>query len=277
MVFLRSPRTHITSLFLECKYSDWGGPRGLVSGFPWNCSDTQGLEAWLAYFETWRPSNDAIQQAQSNDFGCYNAASLQTRQLGDACVRNPHHLYRANWPQPASAAVVAGQRLDTFAFVGIMDLYDASYCLLTHRLGVPSPLGCFNPGERVTNTNVRHGGARPLTAAVPISATGLAAADRLTRDDQALYVAGVGRLITELQHYTDAGAGRPLAPYLLNLTVLEDALAAMGSPTAAPELKAARDALMAQARRLRAAMEARARRARAKHEGGRRVIKDDLE
>jgi hypothetical protein len=227
-----------------------------LSGFPWNSSDAAGFADWLTYFQTWEPAHDSVPDATVNDFSCYNPLSMQARQLGPSCFRSPHHIYRHLWPPAANATAVAVQRLGSFAFVGIMDLYDASYCLLTHRLGGVQPAGCFDPAVPVTETHIRHGDAsRPFVRADLVDETVWRLADAVTRADQELFVAGVGRLLHELQAYQASPGVRSLSPHLLNLTALEAALVPL---TYRPELREARGAVLAAAAALRESMAARA-------------------
>jgi len=263
LVFLRAPRPHALSLFLEvrsacppstsltpaqCKYSNWG-IKGTRTA-PWrNMSDEDGFAYWAHYFATFAPSAEEVAESRSSwqwlpDFGCYNPRNMQTRQLagGGACVRDPHHLYAANFPPPEGALASARERLAQFHLVGTLEAYDLCFCLLAHRLRLPQPPGCFEAGAPMGGKLVTHRGRnrpqqtftlaelrqrqgtnrrRPPTELLgpEIGQAAWGDVDAITGDDQVLFVAAMQRLLAEAAAY-EAGAGvggyRRLGAHLLD-------------------------------------------------------------
>eukprot|EP00854_Cymbomonas_tetramitiformis_P017659 gene17659-21040_t len=118
-VLVRSPRKHVFSQFLECKYDKWGQRQTKGTGFPgFGRFETTGagFEEWLAHFV-----NDST--ASKGDYKCYNPWNLQTRFL--ACIGLQHGPPVSD---PRVAVPVAVTMLDHIGFVGIADYYDASIC-----------------------------------------------------------------------------------------------------------------------------------------------------
>ena len=69
---LRSPREHVLSQYLECRYDEWGKRTTNGTGFPLNGTNViAGFKTWLSHFSSpeWRPSR--------GDFNCYNPINMQ--------------------------------------------------------------------------------------------------------------------------------------------------------------------------------------------------------
>jgi len=154
---LRSPRSHLLSMYLQCH--TWReGPAPYLDEFP-KAVDSSGpldesaaadaLHRWLRYFDPhkWRHA-DAVRQrsGQHNDFNCYNPLSMQTRALTCGLGRNTsqHHVLGDEPPTthyPSVAAALAG--LGTMDHVGLIELFAESWCLLLWRAGAtPLPASC---------------------------------------------------------------------------------------------------------------------------------------
>jgi hypothetical protein len=117
-VFLRSPREHVLSQFLECRYSHWAVQRTLGTGFPSRelvPSDVEAFERWVDYFaefkvnetlvalskkrnQQWRVLSGACHASYRlltvlrrrrwfDDFQCYNPINRVTRQFTLGCYQ----------------------------------------------------------------------------------------------------------------------------------------------------------------------------------------------
>ena len=154
---LRSPRSHLLSMYLQCH--TWReGPAPYLDEFP-KAVDGNGpleeraaadaLHRWLRYFDPhkWRHA-DAVQLRSGlhNDFACYNPLSMQARALTCGIGRNTsqHHVFGDEPPTthyPSVAAALAG--LGTMDHVGLIELFAESWCLLLWRAGAtPLPASC---------------------------------------------------------------------------------------------------------------------------------------
>ena len=253
VVFLRQPRRHVLSLYIECKHGNWAGKTTRrwdaehpEEPFPRELPFADSFERWLDFFGRlntvgYLGSEQEVglrQGPKENpwlaDYNCYHPLNTATRQLaaGGGCpARNgdPHHVlaYKA---QPGPEALLSAvRRLGTFSFVGLADLYDLSYCMLLARLRVhPLPEGCFDPSVPVTSTFIRHGRAdlRPGSGAAMANVTQRAWAkvDALSGDDQHLYVSAAWRLLGEAEAYQTVAA-RKLGAHLLNYSAFLESIA----------------------------------------------------
>lgn len=242
-VFLRSPRAHVLSQFLECKYDAWG--REVTSHLPQfpfpGGDDAAGFAQWVAHF--YNATFVAPDGRLAHDFNCYSPHSFQTRQLGSACVR-PHHVARrfpahlklldGRGAGPGQATLgVALSRLPRYAFVGVTDLYPLSWCLLLHRLRERLPDWCFadSGGAAPNLTHAVH--SVPRHKPSDFDDRTWASVDALSPDDQALFAAGLQRLLGDWTAFqAEPPEGRRLASSLLPRLRLLSSLAYM------PQLRA---------------------------------------
>jgi hypothetical protein len=140
--------------------------------------------------------------------------------------RFPDHFYPANYPPPPNFKRIALERLDSFHFVGLAELFDLSFCLLTLRLNETPPEGCFTEGLNVTFHREDHSGgntSRPRSAAIirsgAISERVWGRVDDITTADQVVYMAALRRLLGEAeawQREAVAAGGRLLKRSLLD-------------------------------------------------------------
>ena len=219
-VLLRSPRAHVLSQFLECKYDAWG--REVTSHlpqfpFPRAQEDAAGFSIWVEHF--WNATQHPA-GLLPHDFNCYSPLAFQTRQLGSDCVR-PHHVHR-RFPvhlrsvqaQLAAQLPKALARLEQYSFVGVTDLYAASWCLLLNRLREDMPAFCFDAAAKVTLTHEVH--SVPRHKESDFSDATWARAEALAGNDARLFAAAFRRFAAELRRYQrGAGEGRRIGTHLL--------------------------------------------------------------
>ena len=175
--FLRAPRQHVLSQYMECGYSHFGVKHttafaALVPDFPpFPVNRSDGLEVWLRHFATAGWTYEA-----SRDWDCYNPSNMMSRALacgrgapptngtderprrrGSAVewVRNSLKAEWSNVHHVRSTGVgleppldVAARALESFDMVGLTEFYHESLCLLTFRLAkggaanATLPAGC---------------------------------------------------------------------------------------------------------------------------------------
>jgi len=245
LVYLRAPRLQALSMFLECRHSNWARKRTSPEFNAWrNESDAAAFARWVSYFADYRVNQTTVARASVpgfawlwlDDFNCYNPIHLVSRQLGPrkSCVRLPHHWYHTTYPPPAGFLETALEHLDSFQFVGISELFDLSFCLLTLRLRTAVPPACFEaaPDAKITTAFVRHGKRPSAEQVTPTVAKGVwPNVDRLFAFDSKLYVAGLRRLLTEAEAYqAGAAPGRKLGAHLLRYRELMDSLSYLIGP-----------------------------------------------
>jgi hypothetical protein len=123
-VMIRSPKSHVYSMFLECKYDTWGIETTRGSKFPRDNSTTSaGFEEWLDHF-----------QLHNNDFNCYYPRNLQTRRMG--CSIDQRH-GRLN-------VTAAHNMVRNIGFVGITDHYAESICAFEVFVSNTTKCTCVN-------------------------------------------------------------------------------------------------------------------------------------
>lgn len=246
VIFLRQPRRHVLSLYIECKHGNWAGKTTRrwdvmhpEEPFPRELPVADSFDRWLDFFvridtPDYLGSVHEVELRQGPvenpwlaDYQCYSPRNTATRQLaaGGGCPArqgDPHHVLASHARPGPEAVLSAVQRLGTFSFVGITDLYNLSYCLLLTRLRVdPLPEGCYDASVPVTSTFIRHGRAdiRPDSGAAMANITSAMweKVDKLSRHDQHLYVSAAWRMLGEAEAY-QATAKRKLGGHLLNYT-----------------------------------------------------------
>lgn len=209
LTMLRSPRQHVISQHLHCKWSPLG--RRLTSGtnFPRTGSFEGDLEQWVHHFE--KPE-------VRDDFGCFNPWNMQTRFLtcdaadvncdapagGEGCVdvSLAYHNYGA---QPTLE--VAEGFYDKISFAGIVELYNVSRCVLKYKVQQTIDPSCECGGPpaptiRRSGFDPRHG--VPAYDSATVSATTLKVIDAMSHLDQELYRRAVDRFLSEVRDIEDA-------------------------------------------------------------------------
>jgi len=172
-VFLREPRKHVYSQFLECKYAKWGKQQTNLTTFPRDSTDEAGMREWVNFFlNDWHPDK--------GDFNCYNPWNMQTRYLG---TRDAHHLSTIDLKEPSVA--IAENHLRNLNFVGLVDYYKESMCALNFVLDGSFFEGCMCNEHEVNLTRETHG--IPKHSIEDLDETTIASIDKMTTSDAKLY------------------------------------------------------------------------------------------
>ena len=156
---------------------------------------------------------------------CYNPYNHQTRQLAASCFGSPHHIHAESSFKPPLEGAAAAAELATatemvtqrLGFVGIVELYSLSMCLLLHALEHAGPLPGHCHDEAVPFNLVS-----PVSYHVPkhqLSDVGegvWSVVDDITRLDKALYQGAKARLLSAFEAFNrELPRGRPLGRHLL--------------------------------------------------------------
>lgn len=216
VTMLRSPRAHVFSQFLECKYDEWGQMVTNSSAFPRSDSDELDFKAWLNAFSLNSVSGEA------DDYGCYNPYNMQTRYLAnersEVLRKDPkqrpfrhkhpvfpaHHAfeYRDVLPSPEKALI----NLVSSSWFGITELFHESLCLLQYQASTSKRnefskacecnlnlLQKSDSGESHESHNV------PVHDANALSTSTKATIDKLTGRDAVLYSHALGIFILRIR------------------------------------------------------------------------------
>lgn len=164
LLLLRSPRTHVLSQYAHCQQP--GAEGQLLHGFP-NIT----LGGWLSLAETRNES--------SFTYCGYDPLNLQASSMSNK--------------ERGSAGVLEQARafVDSAHFVGLLESYELSLCLLSHSLNATLPAACdcaLAPAgggtPALASTDDTHG---THTAEIELSDSELSAIDRLTVQDAELH------------------------------------------------------------------------------------------
>lgn len=234
-VLLREPRSHVLSQFLECRFTRFGswvtwadslrhaewqkeckrtrcginrfGERFGGSRNRTAASILAGFEPWIRHFARVQGS---ARRSGVDDFGCYDARSLQTRAL--TCARrggyaSHHYDGEAN----LAGAMEVVRQVD---LLGVTELYHESLCLVHFRVQGALPPSCVcnadanrsAGGGTMRHEHRTHGGPRDFgLSALPQAL--LPTVDAVTRDDAQLYEAALRRVVRDIRSVeTQAGA-----------------------------------------------------------------------
>mmetsp|Transcript_5324 Transcript_5324/g.6268 ORF Transcript_5324/g.6268 Transcript_5324/m.6268 type:complete len:382 (+) Transcript_5324:208-1353(+) len=145
VIFLRDPRKQVYSQYLECKHDQrWG--RKLTKrfkDFPYvnetKAGDIAGFGKWVDYFLAWEMGD--------SDFGCYNPWNMQARYLtcneGDPKQKYVHTGHGVKtYAMKIPNITLAFQNLHNYWFLGIVDYYEPSMCILVYTATESMPEKC---------------------------------------------------------------------------------------------------------------------------------------
>lgn len=204
---VRSPQSHVVSMFRYCIYNRNflnHGLEGFINqqiGLHPNLGGPvteweQDPEAMGSILEEWlRAWVDMVDAGTANGYlpqsgvrpegtfpNCYAPLNVQTQRL--TCEDRDVHPEEVN-------TQLAIENLNSLWFIGIVEEYETSVCLLHARARGELPLGCACDSRdllQTTGSNSNDHTARPV-----ISDEAQALLDRLTTQDQVLYEAAVAR------------------------------------------------------------------------------------
>lgn len=195
IVFLRNPLKHIYSQYLECKYDWWGKRVTGSTNFPKDDPDPIGMGKWVSYFlDVWRDPEQTF-------FQCYNPYNLQSRYM--TCKSSDeeisaHGIFDAKMRFPPIE--VAKRNLDNLQFVGIVDYFKESLCMISFLYtGV---LGKYCACGKLKSWKVPHHSHEvPKHSISDISMETLKKMKALTEVDLELYKYGLRRFLETMEAF----------------------------------------------------------------------------
>jgi len=232
VTMLRSPRSHVISQYEECRYDPWG-QHHTTDDFPRRGRAQDDFVEWLGHFSPQR------WQVESGDFNCYNPFNMQARSItcveddehhavSDSlhggkpylkCNESPvHHVWRGMPTSPDDALAVS--QLDRKArFVGILELYEESWCLLNYQLRRILPAHCSCDGYGVLADLLKHErlstpahGEEGSLDVSEFNSSTIAAIDAITAMDHSVYQAALTRFFAELRDLEKATDATLICP-----------------------------------------------------------------
>lgn len=195
VTFLRSPRSHVLSQYLECRFARWGLTQTNGTAFP-RSSDNFYLDfaAWLRIYASGRELGTEGSQAA---FNCYNPINMMTRQLSCSRPETPHWILPDPWKTSAETALEHMSKLEV---VGITELYAESLCLALYKITKVLPAECHQEGDKCVKPNMHK-----ITHDLPEHNVAMASEeaindlDSITQMDSEVYRAGVRRFLYEIK------------------------------------------------------------------------------
>lgn len=194
LTFLRAPRAHVYSQYLECRYDDFGKKQTAGTSFPRDVDDVTGVSQWIEHFHNdWNP--------KKGDYNCYNPRNMQTRVL--TCVNH-------RWDLHHEPVYVAGEQfvnrqnaalthINEIDWVGITEFYHESWCLLLHQLKRELPVDCgqCEAANNITHVHDTHHVPKHDPNDIPVDV--LKKIDSLTTSDVEVYIEGLKRFCYNIQ------------------------------------------------------------------------------
>ena len=212
LTLLRSPRAHVYSEYLECRYDGFGKRATAGTDFPRSGSAVDGFEAWLDHFLA---EDGRRGLGEEGAFGCYNPHNMQARAL--TCHKQPRSnpasdsLHRpslaASLTPPLESALLTLSRLVDLA--GVVEMYAETWCLLEMRLSGRLPRRCeadcaASEGIEDAATSSGSDGHAHVTHGVPphdwrqLPARVVRKIDNLTAVDAPLYAAAASGFLAAI-------------------------------------------------------------------------------
>lgn len=190
MTFLRSPRAHVYSQYLELKYDPqwpWLGKTKFIQDFP---TVTQFLDRFTSGIGT-----------NHTDYPAYHPQDMQTRAL--VCKKGGimgNHDYLTLVAEDLDHAL---ENVNRYYFVGIAEFFQASVCVFHDKVMPSRPLPDFCDCQNTANwasfpfPHVSH--HVPKHSLNDMSAEDLLKVDKLTQMDLKVYEAGLERFYSEVR------------------------------------------------------------------------------
>lgn len=235
LVFLRSPRGHVLSMFKECRYDDWGVRliRSNLSTVPHAGTHQHDFEKWINFYIMRATGNNT----GKNSMGCYDPWNFQARFMTSWSARPNWAALHEGYDPSIDAVLTSYLEMD---WVGLTDFYDESLCLLLSRLQSRAAAATFKKSCNCQDTNrsalmnvpiERHGSVS--SSAVDIYPELAAKMDRLTAVDSLLFSVALHGFFSDIK-WLEARVGfrvmcpdtlrkaEPKLAYIANVTELYD-------------------------------------------------------
>jgi hypothetical protein len=184
VTMVRNPRLHVYSQYQMCFDSDWGKQEVAKSS---HHGETVSFSKWLRHFRTFT----------TDDFNCYHPVNMQTRSF--TCTEhNAHH----ETGKPNEKIVdVAIENMLQANFVGIMEYYQESFCLLHVQLELKLPSWCNCEDKEAWSsfgqTHEDHGLQKHREA--DLTRQDRVLLDEITKDDRVLYDAATTHFLENIK------------------------------------------------------------------------------
>lgn len=137
LISLRSPRHHVWSQFIMCKYSPWGP--NITKGrteFPRSGNeyedDEVDFDSWLSHFV-------AMGNKTDDDLNCYHPLSMQTRALTSRVHWPFLPYFKGGGAELSPNMTLAMNTYKDLDFVALVEFVHESECMLYYRLGNKAP------------------------------------------------------------------------------------------------------------------------------------------
>jgi hypothetical protein len=205
---LRSPRHHVFSMFMHCKYFQNQKNKNQTNRWQWRDTDDEaGFKIWLDYHVPMGPGNRDKHQCH------FHPANYQSRHLTSSAKR-PHGLEGGDPFEPDVS--VANRTYWELDFVGLTEFVHESRCLLYYRLksnaipealtyldnncrcDAPAPTPTHEEVENTGNVHVKHHEGTHRSNLEDLPQDILSKVDDLTRIDQSIYNVALHQFIEEI-------------------------------------------------------------------------------
>jgi hypothetical protein len=229
LISLRSPRHHSWSLFLQCKYGEWGVQTTRGTNFPRSGttieSDLTDYRIWLYHFLRTHDNSNAnnnwsemtrkkalLVPIQTHCYRCYQAANYQTSVLTSR-ANKPRRQYDLH-PRLEPDLQLAQLVYESMDWVALTEFFHESKCLFYFRLA-PKSAHVLDYIENTCHCNSSSSSSSSSTTEGDVHITHhaqagrdskmldwpldvLAAVDALTRVDQELYIYALQQFMREM-------------------------------------------------------------------------------
>lgn len=197
MTVLRSPRSHVLSQYMECRYSPWGSEAVKDTNFPQSHEDFYiDFAKWVLFYKI---NGENGTQGAEGAFNCYNPIDHMARQL--SCSRpgmamaGPHVVLLDVENTSVSLAV---ENLNKADLVGITELYAETLCLAIFKRTREMPEACYRGRCATPETSqLTHG--VPEHSLTNVSQKVINDIDFITNKDQIVYRVGVKRFLRDIE------------------------------------------------------------------------------
>lgn len=202
LIFLRSPRNHLLSQFMECKYTEWGHTKTKDTDFPQQGELYDDFHKWIDHFH----SHNEDKKTWGKDFAynCYNPRNMQSRYLTCQAPGGPNpewQFTKAVYPHFAHekepSLTEAILNLDKHEWIGLADLYHESVCVFVYRYKGSLPPFCKCPfPQNAGHTHNTH--SVPEHHVGNVSSETLRKVDELSLLDEGLFIHGLALLLADI-------------------------------------------------------------------------------
>ena len=212
LVFLRSPRAHVLSMFKECRYDEWGVAlwKKNQSQVPHEGTHQHDFEQWLDWY---------LHPLNKPWLGCYQPWNYQARAM-TSWTSKPHGISAMETYEPSVDSALTSY-LET-DWVGITDFYDESLCLLLSRFRTKAAAVLFSESCRCANQSGSILGTTKIDTHGSVSSTDVyihpvlaVKMDRVTAVDKVLFSVALRGFLSEIRSLEARAGHRVLCPHVL--------------------------------------------------------------